>query len=74
MSEVKTHEYHVTMTCEGCSGAVQRVLNKFQGKGVEKFDIDLKGQKVEVTSSLSSDEVLDIIRKTGKEVVYVKSV
>jgi len=31
-SEVKRHEFQVEMTCEGCSGAVNRVLNK---KGIK---------------------------------------
>ncbi|KAL1438254.1 hypothetical protein MTO96_048332 [Rhipicephalus appendiculatus] len=26
----------VEMTCEGCSGAVQRVLGKLEGQGVNK--------------------------------------
>lgn len=25
------HEFQVAMTCEGCSGAVQRVLGKIKG-------------------------------------------
>lgn len=29
---MKVHEYKVTMTCDGCSGAVQRVLGKLKGK------------------------------------------
>lgn len=43
------------------------------GKGIDKINIDLKNQKVEVTSTLTSDEILNIIKKTGKDVVYVKS-
>ncbi|MEQ2216166.1 ATX1 antioxidant protein 1, partial [Xenoophorus captivus] len=26
------HEFEVAMTCEGCSGAVTRILNKLGGK------------------------------------------
>ncbi|KAB0799374.1 hypothetical protein PPYR_07254 [Photinus pyralis] len=73
MSEGQTHEYTVEMTCEGCSGAVQRVLGKLEGKGVSKIDIDLKGQNVKVTSTLAADDILDIIKKTGKKVEYVNS-
>jgi copper chaperone CopZ len=28
----KVHEFEVAMTCEGCSGAVERNLNKIKGK------------------------------------------
>ncbi|KAK9702821.1 Heavy-metal-associated domain [Popillia japonica] len=73
MAEIKIHEFQVAMTCEGCSGAVQRVLNKFEGKGVNKVSIDLPSQKVEVTSTLSPDQLMDILKKTGKQVTYVKS-
>ncbi|KAL7885684.1 hypothetical protein AOLI_G00059790 [Acnodon oligacanthus] len=37
-----THEFFVDMTCEGCSGAVTRVLKKID----VKFDIDLPNKKV----------------------------
>ncbi|KAG0046901.1 Cytosolic copper metallochaperone [Gryganskiella cystojenkinii] len=60
-----TFVYDVTMTCGGCSGAVTRVLNKLQG--VEKFDVSLDTQKVTVESStLTQDEILAVIQKTGK--------
>lgn len=38
---------------------------------VEKVDIDLENKKVFVTSMLSSDELLETIKKTGKETSYV---
>ncbi len=28
----KVHEFEVAMTCKGCSGAVERNLNKIKGK------------------------------------------
>lgn len=65
-----THEFKVEMTCTGCSGAVERVLGKLKEK-VEKVDIDLDNKKVFVTSTLSSDELLETLKKTGKEVNYV---
>ncbi|KAK4886202.1 hypothetical protein RN001_002473 [Aquatica leii] len=73
MSEAQVHEYNVKMTCDGCSGAVQRVLSKFEGKGIDKIDINLVEQIVKVTSTLSPDEILKMIQKTGKEVKYVKT-
>ncbi|KYO37576.1 copper transport protein ATOX1 [Alligator mississippiensis] len=36
------HEFFVDMTCEGCSNAVTRVLNKLGGV---QFDIDLPNKK-----------------------------
>lgn len=41
------------------------------GKGVDNIDIDLKSQQVSVTSSLSSDELLEVIKKTGKNTTYI---
>jgi copper chaperone len=32
MAESHTYEFNVTMTCGGCSGAVDRVLKKLDGK------------------------------------------
>ncbi|XP_006818931.1 copper transport protein ATOX1-like [Saccoglossus kowalevskii] len=66
------HEFQVEMTCEGCSGAVTRVLNKLKpDKGVTDFQIDMDAQKVYVDSTLSSDELLQTIQKTGKTTSYV---
>ncbi|KAG0328530.1 Cytosolic copper metallochaperone [Podila horticola] len=60
-----TFVYNVTMTCSGCSGAVTRVLTKLQG--VDSFDVSLETQKVTVESAtLSMEEILAVIRKTGK--------
>ena len=38
---------------------------------VTNVEIDMEGQKVLVTSTLSSDEVLAKIKKTGRECSYV---
>nr|CAI5835489.1 unnamed protein product [Callosobruchus analis] len=76
MAEVKLHEFKVKMTCEGCSGAVQRVLTKLKDnpdKKVEDFDISLADQSVKVKTSLSANEVLEVIKKTGKEAEFIKS-
>lgn len=59
------------MTCEGCSGAVDRVLNRLKGQGVETVTINLPEQKVAVTSTLSADQLLEVIKKTGKKTIYV---
>lgn len=67
MSEHK-YKFNVTMTCGGCSGAVERVLKKMEG--VKSYDVSLDTQTADVTTdeSLSYDQVLEKIKKTGKTV------
>ncbi|KAJ8028248.1 Copper transport protein ATOX1 [Holothuria leucospilota] len=66
----KTYEYNVEMTCEGCSGAVDRILKRASDK-VSDFEIDLPGKKVFVTTTVSSDEVLEMLKKSGKATKFV---
>ncbi|KAG7671941.1 hypothetical protein Ndes2526B_g07122 [Nannochloris sp. 'desiccata'] len=56
----------VAMMCEGCSGAVQRVLGKMPG--VQNFNIDMPQQKVTVTvdDNVDPTAVKEIVAKTGK--------
>jgi copper chaperone len=57
------------MTCTGCSGAVTRILTKAAAGGVESFDVNLEEQRVTVTTStLSQDQVMELIKKSGKPV------
>ncbi|KAK5091518.1 Cytosolic copper metallochaperone [Lithohypha guttulata] len=67
MSEHK-YRFNVTMTCGGCSGAVERVLKKLDG--VKSYDVSLDTQTADVTTdeSLSYEQVLEKIKKTGKTV------
>ncbi|KAJ9684831.1 hypothetical protein PVL29_017022 [Vitis rotundifolia] len=58
----------VGMSCEGCVGAVKRVLGKMEG--VESFDIDLKEQKVTVKGNVQPDAVLKTVSKTGKKTSF----
>lgn len=64
------HKYHfdVAMSCSGCSGAVNRVLNKLEG--VSAVDISLESQTVDVTTidALDYDTVYNTIAKTGKKI------
>ncbi|KAM9253281.1 copper transport protein ATOX1 isoform 1-T2 [Trichechus inunguis] len=63
------HEFSVDMTCEGCSNAVTRVLNKLGGV---QFDVDLPKKKVCIDSSEHSvDTLLETLKKTGKAVSYL---
>jgi hypothetical protein len=41
---------------------------------VDDFSVDLEGQKVKVTASLSVDELTATLKKTGKAVAYVGQV
>ncbi|XP_077235835.1 copper transport protein ATX1-like [Tasmannia lanceolata] len=56
------------MSCEGCVGAVKRVLNKMEG--VESFDVDLKEQKVTVKGNVQPDAVLQTVSNTGKKTSF----
>ncbi|XP_010242607.1 PREDICTED: copper transport protein ATX1-like [Nelumbo nucifera] len=58
----------VGMSCEGCVGAVKRVLGKMEG--VESFDIYLKEQKVTVKGNVQPDAVLQTVSKTGKKTSF----
>ncbi|XP_075397965.1 copper transport protein ATOX1 [Tenrec ecaudatus] len=67
-SVMPKHVFSVDMTCEGCSNAVSRVLNKLGGVQV---DIDLPNKKVCVDSEHSVDTLLETLKKTGKTVSYI---
>lgn len=90
MAEHK-YKFNVSMSCGGCSGAVERVLKKLDGTsplysrilkvlntrpnnlsstGVKDFNVSLDTQTAEITTddSLSYQQVLEKISKTGKKV------
>ncbi|KAE8709203.1 Copper transport protein ATX1 [Hibiscus syriacus] len=56
------------MSCQGCVGAVKRVLGKMEG--VESYDIDLEQQKVTVKGNIQPDTVLQTVSKTGKKTTF----
>ncbi|KAK5702218.1 Cytosolic copper metallochaperone [Elasticomyces elasticus] len=62
------YKFNVTMTCGGCSGAVERVLKKLEG--VKSFDVSLDTQTANIVTEDSVDysTVLEKIKKTGKKV------
>ncbi|KZV62830.1 hypothetical protein PENSPDRAFT_590798, partial [Peniophora sp. CONT] len=64
------YQFDVKMTCGGCSGAVTRVLEraKTNGNGVSSYDVSLEKQEVLVTGPIEYDDLLAMIKKTGKEV------
>ncbi|KAK5110131.1 hypothetical protein LTR62_006265 [Meristemomyces frigidus] len=63
-----TYKFNVTMTCGGCSGAVERVLKKLDG--VKSYDVSLDTQTatVQTEEGVSYATVLEKIKKTGKKV------
>ncbi|KAJ4835990.1 hypothetical protein Tsubulata_046538 [Turnera subulata] len=58
----------VRMSCEGCAGAVRRVLDAMEG--VESYDIDLKEQKVTVKGNLKPEAVLESVSKARKNTSF----
>jgi copper chaperone len=62
----ETIRLQVAMACAGCSGAVERVLQKTPG--VQSVTTSLESQTVVVVTDgrLGKDEVLECVRKTGK--------
>lgn len=67
-SKMPKYHFNVSMSCSGCSGAVNRVLNKLDG--VQDVKISLDDQTVDVTTvdGLDYDTVHNTIAKTGKTV------
>nr|XP_043896370.1 copper transport protein ATOX1 [Solea senegalensis] len=61
------YEFQVEMTCEGCSGAISRILSKQEGV---KFEIDLPKKLVWIESDKDSDFLLEVLKKSGKKVTY----
>ncbi|KAI9815076.1 MAG: Cytosolic copper metallochaperone [Pycnora praestabilis] len=72
------YKFNVTMTCGGCSGAVERVLKRLDVRivngsssaGVKSYDVSLDTQSADVTTGEALDyaTVLKTIKKTGKKV------
>ncbi|XP_056372826.1 copper transport protein ATOX1 isoform X2 [Hyla sarda] len=64
-------EFFVDMTCEGCSNAVNRVLSRL---GDVQYEIDLPNKKVVIQADNHSvDQLLETLKKTGKEARHLPS-
>ncbi|KAI1405605.1 hypothetical protein F4819DRAFT_444027 [Hypoxylon fuscum] len=63
-----TYKFNVSMSCGGCSGAVNRVLGKLEG--VKNYDVSLEKQEALIVAEpgLDYETVLKTIKKTGKKV------
>jgi len=61
--------FNVSMSCKGCSGAVEKALTKLEGI---TFNVDLEKQEATVTpvqgSEITFEEVNAKIAKTGKTI------
>ncbi|KAJ3462559.1 hypothetical protein MRS44_007345 [Fusarium solani] len=74
MAETHTYEFNVTMSCGGCSGAIDRVLKKLDGTditprlGVDSYEVSLENQTAKVVTALPYETVLTKISKTGKKI------
>ncbi|KEZ42746.1 hypothetical protein SAPIO_CDS6032 [Scedosporium apiospermum] len=68
MAEQHTYNFDITMSCGGCSGAVDRVLKKLDG--VKSYEVSLENQTATVVAEPTLDytTVLKTIAKTGKKV------
>ena len=66
-----TYEFNVTMSCGGCSGAIDRVLKKLEG--VESYEVSLENQNAKVVTDLPYEVVLEKIAKTGKKITSAKA-
>ncbi|KAI5970661.1 ATX1 [Candida margitis] len=62
------HKYHfdVTMSCSGCSGAIDRVLKKQDG--ISNYNVSLENQSVDVETDKDYDTIYNVIQKTGKKI------
>ncbi|KAG6519331.1 hypothetical protein ZIOFF_022824 [Zingiber officinale] len=57
----------VAMSCQGCAGAVKRVLTNME---VESFEVDLQEQKVTVKGDVTPEAVFQTVSKSGKKTSF----
>ncbi|MCJ1308447.1 Cytosolic copper metallochaperone [Agyrium rufum] len=62
------YKFNITMTCGGCSGAIDRTLKKLEG--VKSYNVSLESQSAELVAEPSLDyaTVLEKLKKTGKTI------
>uniref|UniRef100_A0A1I7XU28 Copper transport protein ATOX1 n=1 Tax=Heterorhabditis bacteriophora TaxID=37862 RepID=A0A1I7XU28_HETBA len=58
----------MAMTCSGCANAARRVLGKIGEDKVKIDNIDVETKMITVTTDLPAADILEALRKTGKEV------
>ncbi|KAA8901108.1 hypothetical protein DIURU_003478 [Diutina rugosa] len=62
------YQFDVEMACGGCSGAIERVLNKLDGVNTVTTNLDTQKVDVIANDDVSYETVLEKIKKTGKKV------
>lgn len=67
--EVKEYEYEVKMSCSKCSATIKKIL--LTNELVEEVRIIISRQRVYVRTSLPPEEILDMIRNTGRNAKYL---
>ncbi|VDN24901.1 unnamed protein product [Cylicostephanus goldi] len=61
------YTFEMGMTCDGCANAARRVLTKLGDKvTIDKIDVATK--QVVVTTDLPANDILETLKKTGKEI------
>ena len=70
----KKYEIYAAMSCDGCKGAITRILNKVEG--ITSFNCDVTNKTVTVQGTASKDSIMEKLNKwssaSGKEVRFVK--
>lgn len=62
-------EFNVQMSCDGCAKAVTNALKKVNG--VTNVECNVSNQKVVVTGTASVNDMLEAVKKTGKQVYLI---
>lgn len=62
------YQFDVSMSCSGCSGAVERALSKLEGVTSVKTDLKSQTVDVETTPDVEFETVQAKIAKTGKTI------
>ncbi|KAJ2895680.1 hypothetical protein MKZ38_006262 [Zalerion maritima] len=65
------YEYDISMSCGGCSGAIDRVLKRLQGEDNDKvteYEVSLDAQKAGINGEIDPSLLHEKIAKTKKQV------
>jgi len=69
----QTYEWHVGMTCDGCKGAVTRILSKVDG--ITSFEANVSNKTVRVTGNVNPEDITAKLDKwakaSNKELRYI---
>jgi copper chaperone len=78
MSSEHDYKFEVEATCDGCSNAVKRILERYTKSSpgqISKYNVDLvldeQKAKVDITSTMNKEELIQLLEKSGKKVTSV---